>query len=58
MPDSRKWLAGHLIRLVHSIYRPTVEEVAAEVKQIVFADGSTFGLDPVSHAGRDIRGWN
>ncbi|MEU2013093.1 hypothetical protein [Nocardia sp. NPDC019302] len=50
----RKKLAGWFIRTGQRIYRPTVEELAAEVKQIIFADGSVCRLNSgieVRHSG-------
>jgi hypothetical protein len=41
----RKRIAGWFIRTGQRIYRPTVEEMAGEVKRIIFADGSVCPLD-------------
>jgi hypothetical protein len=42
----RKLIAGWFIRAGQRIYRPTVEEMAAQVKEIIFADGSACPLKP------------
>ncbi|MEU2106474.1 hypothetical protein [Nocardia sp. NPDC019255] len=44
----RKAIAGWFIRTGQRIYRPTVEELAAEVKQIIFADGSVCPMKPAT----------
>ncbi|MCC3333575.1 hypothetical protein [Nocardia abscessus] len=64
----RKRIAGWFIRTGQRIYRPTVEEMAAEVKQIVFADGSScplkpamtvnnYGMDPAAASAAVERQW-